>query len=172
MKLDPSFRGKIETWMWKQCLEHALCSLGYTPNPVTYLRHNYPYVSGAGVLGEEVPIYLAYNSYVPNICMEIGSKTDLERVPAGELENAINFLNDLAEQKGYRNEQNYFGKEVEGHRVETGSYVLLRDLSRNPVIAIVELKEIHDDYTDFRNKFTRKYDYGDFIRKKWSHIKV
>lgn len=144
---NKQFIGKIESWIWKEIVEHAIQSLGYEIHFDFVNVNSYRNQKG-------VPLYLAAYVYVPDFHAGIGDRNDMEQIKQrGNLESAIADLTRLDALEDFSSDQKHFGKAVNDQVVETGRYVLYRRLSRNPIIATMELKELHEKYKSFRNKY-------------------
>lgn len=137
MKTKENFRGKFEIWIWGKFIDHAVQSLGYQKIVIGQYKNEYG-----------TPIEIHNSFYIPDISAYIGSKTDLEKLTGSDLEQAIQYLDRLKEKK-IKNLQHLLNKEIEKQKVLTGWYTLSRRLSKNPIIATLELKELHEEYAKF-----------------------
>ena len=69
------FRGRIETWIWKQIVEHGIQSLGYKINK-GLCSDFIPYENE-----ERVPVYLAPSEYIPDCFVKIGHRSNHQLNP-------------------------------------------------------------------------------------------
>lgn len=145
---DMHFRGKIEKWIWKQKVEHAIQSLGYEVNE-GLCSESIHYINQEGV-----PVYLASSGYTPDIFAKIGDRKDLEKIDQeGNLEKAVDDLIKLNGLEGFNTDQIHFRKKQNGKEIHTGGYMLYRNLSRNSTLAISEFNDLHQIYKEFRKKY-------------------